>query len=124
MTILPPEPPDEPGFSDSSLERDDVPNDALSDANLGRQETDDYFYGAHDSEGGSQRSLSIGDGDTFVTDEDLEENTAVNISDPDLARDVAAMDLDPDQGLFTEDEVLGSNQSGEDDDGLDPVPVA
>lgn len=123
MTMLPPEPPDEPGFTDSNLERDDVPNDVLSDASLSRSEPEDYFTGVSDSEGGVQRTLSIDDGDTFVTDEDLEENTSVNISDPELAKDVAAMDLDPDQGLFTEDEVLGRNQSGEDDDGLDPVPV-
>lgn len=115
MTNLPPEP-------GGSTPRDDIPNDPVSQAHQPGQ-AGDYYFGAPDSEAGVQRTLEIDDGDTFVTDEDLQEDTGGEQVDRDLAREVRRAGLNnPAVAVPTEEQVLDFLDD-DGDDGEDPVPV-
>jgi hypothetical protein len=103
-------------FPDRDDERADV---------LGNPELESNFLDGENASTGVQHTLAIGDGDTYVTDDDLSEDTSVNVSDPELEDALSAMVVEPSVGLPTEEEVLRRSADGDDDEdnGEDPVPV-
>lgn len=81
-------------------------------------------FGAEGEATGVQHTLAIGDGDTYVTDDEIIEDTSVNMSDPELERELYVASANPITGLPTEEEALRRDGNGDDEDnGEDPIPV-